>query len=74
MSIDRSVEALVGVMVLVSVLLTQFVNPAFMWLTVIVGFNVLQQSFTGFCPVAMGLSRAGMKSEREIGASETPKN
>jgi hypothetical protein len=69
MSIDRSVEAVVGIMVLMSVLLTQFVHPAFMWLTVIVGINVLQQSFTGFCPVAMGLHRAGMKSERELGAS-----
>ena len=68
MSVERSVEAFVGFMVLLSVLLTHFVHPGFVWMTVLVGFNVIQQAFTGFCPVAMGLQRFGMKTERQIGA------
>ena len=68
MSVERSVEAFVGVMVLLSVALTHFVHPAFVWMTVAVAANVIQQAFTGFCPVAMGLRKAGMKTEREIGA------
>lgn len=68
MSVERSVEAFVGVMVLLSVLLTHFVHPGFVWMTVFVGINVIQQAFTGFCPVAMGLRRIGMKTERQIGA------
>ena len=67
MSVERSVEAFVGAMVLLSVLLTHFVHPAFVWMTVFVGINVIQQAFTGFCPVAMGLRRFGMKTERQIG-------
>ena len=68
MSVERSVEAFVGLMVLLSVALTYFVHPWFVWMTVFVGFNVIQQAFTGFCPVAMGLRKAGMKTERQIGA------
>ena len=68
MSVERSVEAFVGVMVLLSVALTQFLHPAFIWMTVVVGVNVIQQAITGFCPVAMVLRKVGMKTEREIGA------
>ena len=68
MSVERSVEAFVGVMVLLSIVLTHFVHPWFVWMTVFVGFNVIQQAFTGFCPVAMGLKKAGMKTERQLGA------
>jgi len=68
MSVERSFEAFVGVMVLISVALAQFVHPGFVWMTVAIGINVIQQAFTGFCPVAIGLHKAGMKTEREIGA------
>lgn len=68
MTVEKSFEALVGVLVLVSVALTQFVHPAFIWMTVAIGINVFQQALTGFCPVAMGLRKTGMKTEREIGA------
>jgi len=68
MSVERSVEAFVGLMVLLSVALTFFVHPWFVWMTVFVGVNVIQQAFTGFCPVAMGLRKAGVKTERQLGA------
>ena len=68
MSVERRVEAFVGFMVLLSVALTYFVHPGFVWMTVFVGINVIQQAFTGFCPVAMGLKKAGVKTERQIGA------
>ena len=32
MSLDRAVQAFAGVMVLISVLLTQFVHPYFFWI------------------------------------------
>jgi hypothetical protein len=58
--------AFAGFMVLLSVVLTQFVHPAFMWLTVFVGANLFQQSFTGFCPAAMVFRKLGARSEREL--------
>jgi len=52
MSLEHAVDAFAGIMVLLSVVLTYFVHPAFVWLTVFVGANLLQQSYTGFCPAA----------------------
>jgi hypothetical protein len=62
MNIDRFILAFAGTMVLVSLLLGHFVNPYWYWLTAFVGANVLQSSFTGFCPVAVVLRKFGMKS------------
>lgn len=58
MSLERAVTAFAGFMVLLSVVLTYFVHPAFIWLTVFVGANLFQQSFTGFCPAAIVLNKA----------------
>jgi hypothetical protein len=48
-------------MVLVSVALTVWVSPYFVWLTVFVGFNMFQSAFTGLCPAASVLKRLGFK-------------
>ena len=67
MSLEKSVEAFAGFMVLLSVLLTYFVHPNFVWLTVFVGVNLLQQSFTGFCPAAIVMQKwLGIKTEAEL--------
>ena len=66
MSIERTVEAFVGAMFLASLALTYFVHPAFVWMSVFIGVNVIQQAFTGFCPAAMLLKKLGFKSEGEI--------
>lgn len=66
MSVERGVAAFAGFMVLLSVALTYFVHPYFVWLTVFVGANLLQQSFTGFCPAAMVMRKLGIRSEREL--------
>jgi hypothetical protein len=66
MSLEKSVEAFAGFMVLLSLALTHFVHPAFVWLTVFVGVNLFQQSFTGFCPAAMLMRRLGVRSEQEL--------
>ncbi len=57
MSLEHAVEAFAGAMVLLSVMLTHFVHPGFVWLTVFVGANLFQQAFTGFCPAAIVISR-----------------
>jgi hypothetical protein len=62
MNIDRAVLAFAGVMILISVLLAHFVSPLWLLLTAFVGLNLLQASFTGFCPAAMIFGKLGMKS------------
>ena len=62
MTLERAVEAFAGFMVLLSVALTYFVHPNWMWLTVFVGANLLQSAFTGFCPAAIIMRKAfGLK-------------
>ncbi len=61
MTLDRSVLAFAGFMVLLSVALTAWVSPHFVWLTVFVGLNLLQSAFTGFCPAAVAFRRLGVK-------------
>jgi hypothetical protein len=61
MSIDRAVMAFAGVMVLLSVALTVWVSPLWVWLTVFVGLNLLQASVTGLCPAATVFRRLGFK-------------
>jgi hypothetical protein len=72
MSLERSVEAFAGFMVLVSVALTVWVHPGFVWLTVFVGANLFQQAFTGFCPAAMVMRKLGIKSERDLAMRAKP--
>ena len=61
MTLDRSIFLFAGVMVLLSVALTLWVSPSFMWLTVFIGANLIQSSFTGFCPAAMIFRKLGLR-------------
>ena len=49
MTLDRSVLAFAGVMILLSVALTAWVSPLFVWFTVFIGANLLQSSITKWC-------------------------
>ena len=62
MSLDTAVLRFAGVMVLLSVVLTAYVSPLFVWFTVFIGLNLLQSSFTGFCPAAMVFKALGCRS------------
>jgi hypothetical protein len=61
MSLDRMVMVFAGFMVLLSVALTVWVSPYFVWFTVFVGVNQIQSAFTGFCPAAMVFKSLGVK-------------
>lgn len=60
MNLERTVMLFAGVMILVSVVLTQLVSPFWWVLTAFVGLNLLQSSFTGFCPAAMVMRKLGV--------------
>ena len=59
MSIERIVLAVAGTVVLISALLGMFVNINWLWFTMVVGANLLQSAFTGFCPMATILKKLG---------------
>jgi hypothetical protein len=62
MSIDRAVMAFAGLMILVSLALSQLHSPYWLLFTAFVGLNLLQASFTGFCPAAIVFRRLGLKT------------
>ncbi|MGO9375158.1 MAG: DUF2892 domain-containing protein [Syntrophobacteraceae bacterium] len=61
MSIDRLVFAFAGSFVLISLLLSQIHSLNWLWVTAFVGANMLQASFTGFCPLAKILKTMGAR-------------
>ena len=62
MNIDRLVLTIAGSFILLGVLLSVFHSPYWLFFTAFVGANLLQASFTGFCPLAIMFKKAGVKS------------
>jgi hypothetical protein len=67
MTIDKAVLIFAGVMVLLSLVLTYYVHPLWMLLTIFVGLNLIQSAFTGFCPAAIVFKRLGFKPGAAFG-------
>jgi hypothetical protein len=61
MSLDRGVLAVAGVVILISLGLSQIHSPNWLWLTALIGASLLQSAFTGFCPTALILKALGMR-------------
>jgi hypothetical protein len=61
MTIDRFVFAFGGALVFAGVLLGTFVDPLWLILPGFVGLNMFQAAFTGFCPLALILKKAGFQ-------------
>lgn len=62
MNIDKAVLAFAGCVVLASVVLTYLVSPWWLLLAAFAGVNMVQASFTGFCPAAMIFRKLGFRS------------
>jgi hypothetical protein len=61
---ERVVRAVAGAMVLISITLTYFVSIYWLGLAAFVGINLLQSSFTRFCPLEIILD--GSEAMEEI--------
>lgn len=61
MNIDRAVMAFAGTMVLLGLALSQIFNPYWLLLDAFVGLNLLQTSFTRFCPLVFLFKKMGIK-------------
>ena len=65
MNTNRMVRLFAGIFVLLSLALgvsesPVFVSRMFLWFTVFVGANLLQSSFTQFCPLEIMLKKIGV--------------
>ncbi len=63
MTVERWVRTFAGLFILTSLALSRLVDPRFLWVTAFVGANLLQSSFTRFCPLAIVLERLGVPTQ-----------
>lgn len=56
------IHRIAGIFVLVSALLGYFHNRAWLFLAMFVGLNLLQYSFTNFCPLEIILKKLGFNN------------
>ena len=61
MTLENAVMRFAGVMVLVSVALTVWVSPLWAWFTVFIGLNMIQSTFTNWCPAIWAFGKLGFK-------------
>jgi DUF2892 family protein len=58
---ERIIRALAGTFILLSLVLSIYVNINWLWFTAFVGVNLLQSSITKWCLVAQILDKFGVK-------------
>jgi hypothetical protein len=68
MKMHMIIRRFAGAFILLSLVLAHYHSPYWLWFTAFVGFNLLQSSFTNFCPLEMILRKAGVGVEK-IGGS-----
>ena len=57
MNVENGVRVVAGSMLLLSLALTHWVHPGFVWFSVFVGINLIQSAFSGICPAATLLKK-----------------
>lgn len=63
MTYQRATFMFAGIMIILSVILTQAVHPNFVYFTLFIGLNMMQFSISKFCPASWLFKRLGMKSD-----------
>jgi Inner membrane protein YgaP-like, transmembrane domain len=63
MKMEMIIRRFAGTFVLASLVLAQYHSRYWLWFTAFVGFNLLQSSFTRFCPLELILRALGVGKE-----------
>lgn len=58
---EHIIRLVAGSLALSGVVLSYLISPQWVWLTVFVSINLIQSSFSGFCPLEMILDKLGKK-------------
>ena len=61
MTVNEALRFVAGTMILISLLLTQYHSPNWIWFTVFIGVNLLQSSFTKWYLMMTILKKLGLK-------------
>ena len=61
MTVERLLRMIAGFFVLLSVALSVYHDPRWLWFTAFVGLNLFQSAFTNWCPMMTFLRKLGVK-------------
>ena len=61
MKVNAALRLVAGVMILISLLLTYFVHPNWMYFTIFIALNLIQSAFTHWCPMMTILKKSGLE-------------
>jgi hypothetical protein len=61
MTVENQIRAFAGTVILISLALAHYYSDNWLWFTAFVGANLLQSSFTKFCPVEIVLKKGQSK-------------
>lgn len=62
MNIERMLRLIAGTFIILSLILYHFHSVNWLWFTLFIGVNLLQSSFTNWCPMMNILKCCGFKS------------
>lgn len=57
MTVENKIRAFAGIFILLSLALAHYQSINWLWFTAFVGANLLQSSFTHFCPLEIVLKK-----------------
>ena len=60
MTVNEALRLIAGIVILISIALAVYVNINWLWFTGFIGLNLLQSSFTKWCPMMTILRKAGL--------------
>ncbi|SNC65264.1 Protein of unknown function [Marinobacter sp. es.048] len=66
MTINEGLRLMAGVFTLISILLAHYVSSYWLFFTGFIALNLIQSSFTKWCPAMMILKKMGLKEERPV--------
>ncbi|BBN80166.1 sulfurtransferase [Pseudoalteromonas sp. A25] len=61
MKLNAMLRLIAGMMLLLSLALTEFVHAHWIWLSVFIAVNLMQSAFTNWCPMITLLKKLGVK-------------
>ncbi|AZZ99805.1 MULTISPECIES: DUF2892 domain-containing protein [unclassified Pseudoalteromonas] len=62
MRLEATIRLIAGSMLILSFLLTWFMDPRWVWFSVFIALNLIQSAFTGWCPMMTLLKKLGMEN------------
>lgn len=61
MTVESGLRLMAGIMILISLALTYYLSHYWVWFTVFIALNLIQSSFTNWCPAMSILRKLGLE-------------